>query len=132
MDRDGKINRTKLGEIIFTDKEKRLKLNKISHPRIFIKMIKELLRLKFIVKSPLVVIDAPLLYESKFMQYFLYPIIVVYTEDAQTQLHRLMQRNELTEDDAMKKINAQMPINQKIQLADILIDNSEGLKELKK
>lgn len=44
-------------------------------------MVKELLRLKFIARAPLVVIDAPLLYESKFMQYFLYPIIVVYTED---------------------------------------------------
>ena len=56
----------------------------MSHPRIFIKMVKELLRLKFLAKSPLVVIDAPLLYESKFMQFFCFPIIVVYTEDAQT------------------------------------------------
>ena len=74
-------------------------------------MIKQLLRLKFVAKAPLVVIDAPLLYEAKFMQYFLYPIIVVYTEDAQTQLNRLKERNELSEDDAMKKINAQMPIS---------------------
>ena len=43
-----------------------------------------------------------------------------------------MNRNNLSEEDAMKKINSQMPLNLKVKRADIIIDNSEGVKELKK
>jgi dephospho-CoA kinase len=51
-------------------------------PRIFRRILVTLIRLKFKEKKHLVVLDAPLLFESKILEYFCYPIIVVYTEDA--------------------------------------------------
>ena len=54
--------------------------------------------MKLIDKKPLVVMDAPLLYETRLLEYFCYPILVVYT-DSNTQLDRLMGRNNLNEKD---------------------------------
>jgi dephospho-CoA kinase len=67
---------------VFKDIEKRRKLNKMTWPRIFRRILVTLIRLKFKEKKHLVVLDAPLLFESKILEYFCYPIIVVYTEDA--------------------------------------------------
>ena len=106
LDETGKIDRDKVAAVIFSNPEKRSALNKITHPRIFKKIIKEIIRLKFKVKNPLVVLDAPLLYEAKILEWFCYPILVVYTEDGRTQLKRLMERNKLSEEEALKKINA--------------------------
>jgi dephospho-CoA kinase len=83
LDQNGVIDRVKLSDVVFTNPEKRMKLNKLSHPRIFGKMIKELIRIKFRVKNPLVVLDAPLLFESKFLEFFCYPILVVSLDDGQ-------------------------------------------------
>ena len=99
-----------MGEIIFKSSEKRRMLDKISHPRIFRKIIKELFRLKVIKKRTLVVLDAPLLFETRILEYFCYPNIVVYCDNTAEQLKRLMTRNNLSEEDAMRKISAQMPI----------------------
>ena len=84
LDETGKIDRDKVAAVIFSNPEKRSALNKITHPRIFKKIIKEIIRLKFKVKNPLVVLDAPLLYEAKILEWFCYPILVVYTEDGRT------------------------------------------------
>lgn len=85
----------------------------------------QLFRLKFIEKRPLVVLDAPLLYETKLLEYFCYPILVVYCDNNQEQLRRLMIRNpQMTEDEALKRIGSQMPIGVKVRKADIAIDNS--------
>jgi dephospho-CoA kinase len=65
-----------------------------------------LFKLKFIEKRPLVVLDAPLLFETKLLEYFCYPIIVVYCDNNQEQLRRLMSRNNLSEEDAMRKISS--------------------------
>jgi dephospho-CoA kinase len=53
-----------------------------------------------------VVLDVPLLYETKILEYFCYPIIVVYCEDVQIQAKRLIERSPMSEDDAMKKVNS--------------------------
>ena len=79
------------------------------------------------------VLDAPLLFESKLLEYFCYPIIVVYCGNKhQEQLRRLMERNQLSEEDAMRKISSQMPITVKVRRADIAIDNSGTPKQLRK
>ena len=81
FDEEGKVDRVKLGELIFKNPEKRRLLDKISHPRIFRKIIKEIFRLKVLNKRPLVVLDAPLLYETRILEYFCYPNIVVYCDN---------------------------------------------------
>jgi len=77
------IDRAKLGAIIFGSPEKRRQLDKISHPRIYRRILVTLFKLKFIEKRPLVVLDAPLLFESKLLEYFCYPILVVYCDNSQ-------------------------------------------------
>lgn len=106
LDTNGNIDRDKLGNLIFSNAERRQRLNKLSHPRIFKQIIKEVWRMKFVEKCPMLVLDAPLLFETKILEYFCFPIIVVYIEDRQTQVKRLMDRNSLTEDDAVKKMNS--------------------------
>lgn len=76
------------------------------------------------------VLDAPLLFETKILEYFCYPIITVYCEDGSTQLRRLMERNQLTEEESMLKINSQMPINIKVKKSDIAVENGGTLKDL--
>jgi len=83
FDDNGNIDREKLGNIIFTDANKRKILNKLSHPRIFRKIIVQLFKLKFIQRKTLIALDAPLLFETKILEYFCYPIIVVYCEAGQ-------------------------------------------------
>ena len=83
-------------------------------------------------KRPLVVLDAPLLFETRILEYFCYPNIVVYCDNTSEQLKRLMERNFLTEEEAMRKISAQMPIGVKLRKADIPVDNSRSSKELEK
>jgi dephospho-CoA kinase len=81
----------------------------------------------------MVVLDAPLLYETKLLEYFCYPILVVYCDNNQEQLRRLMERNpEMSEEEALRRVSAQMPIGVKVRKADIAIDNSGTEKQLRK
>ena len=89
-------------------------------------------KLKFLEKRPLVVLDAPLLFESKLLEYLCYPILVVYCDNGQEQLKSLMERVRLAEEDAMRKVSSQMPITVKVRKADIAIDNSGSQKQLRK
>lgn len=129
---DGGIDRVKLGNIVFSNPEKRKLLNKLSHPVIFRRIIVTLFKLKLMQRKPLVVLDAPLLFETKILEYFCYPILVVYCEDSQKQIQRLVERNTVSEEEAIKKISSQMPINIKVKKADVAIENGHGLKELNK
>ena len=117
-----------MGAQVFSDPAKRRLINKLTHPRVFRKIISSVIKLKILQRKPLVVLDAPLLFETKILEYFCYPIItgkaidkkmtasisfsnffnlnVVYCEDGQTQLTRLMKRNSLSEHEAMAKINS--------------------------
>lgn len=81
LDNEGKIDRAKLADEIFKSQEKRRLLNRITHPRIFRKIITTLLRMRFRERKHLLVLDAPLLYESKILEYFCYPIMVVFCPD---------------------------------------------------
>ena len=79
---DGKsVDRTKLGEIVFKDHAKRRQLGKLINTPIFITILKRIFRLRFIEKAEYVVLDAPLLFESKVLEYFCFPIIVVAIAD---------------------------------------------------
>lgn len=73
-------------------------------------------------------LDAPLLFESKILEYFCYPIVVVFCDDSQKQVRRLMERNNIGEEEAIRKISTQMPIGIKLKKADIAVDNS-GTRE---
>ncbi|MDX8046683.1 dephospho-CoA kinase [Gracilibacillus sp. S3-1-1] len=118
---DGTLNRKQLGAIIFQDEAKRAQLNKIVHPAIRERMQREKEELVQ-AGHPFVVMDIPLLFENN-LTYLVDKTIVVYTSPT-IQLQRLMKRNQLTEQEATDRMNSQMDMEKKRQLADAIIDNS--------
>ncbi|EAE6700219.1 dephospho-CoA kinase [Listeria monocytogenes] len=126
---DGTLNRAKLGEIIFKDKEKREKLNEITHPRVKDYMLEARERF-FRAGKELVFFDIPLLFESH-LESLVDQIVVVWTTP-ETELKRLMERNNLTKEDALRRIESQMGIDEKARKADFVIDNNESLEKTQK
>ncbi|XP_002741436.1 dephospho-CoA kinase domain-containing protein-like [Saccoglossus kowalevskii] len=123
---DGRLNRPKLGELVFTDPVKRKKLNSMTHPEIQ-KMMMWQLFYCFLKGHQFVILDIPLLYETSSMLKFLKEVIVVYC-DSDMQLDRLMNRNELSKEEAVNRIESQMPLSHKIQLGDHIIDNTGSVE----
>ncbi|EAD9018123.1 dephospho-CoA kinase [Listeria monocytogenes] len=126
---DGTLDRAKLGEIIFKDKEKREKLNGITHPRVKDYMLEARERF-FRAGEELVFFDIPLLFESH-LESLVDQIVVVWTTP-ETELKRLMERNNLTKEDALRRIESQMGIDEKARKADFVIDNNESLEKTQK
>ncbi|XP_045784173.1 dephospho-CoA kinase domain-containing protein [Maniola jurtina] len=119
---DGRVNRLKLGELIFDDIEKRRKLNAITHPRIQTAMMKMAVKY-FFSGHNYIVMEVPLLFETGKMINFMHKIITVVCEDYQ-QLERLCKRSDFTEKVAKKRISFQMPLEQKVANSHFVIDNS--------
>ncbi|KIY22153.1 MULTISPECIES: dephospho-CoA kinase [Mesobacillus] len=126
LEQNGSINRSALGSIIFANEEKRLKLNSIVHPAVRERMaIKRQQAVASNEKA--VVLDIPLLFESK-LTGLVEKIIVVYV-DEKTQLDRLIGRNGFSEEEAITRIRSQMPLKDKIVLADEVIDNNGTIEQ---
>ncbi|WP_442595402.1 dephospho-CoA kinase [Neobacillus sp. D3-1R] len=125
---DGDINRVKLGSIVFHDEEKRLQLNAIVHPAVRENMNQE--KDNYIAAGhTVIVLDIPLLFESK-LTHMVDRTLLVYVDEA-TQLQRLMSRNPLSEQEALARIHSQMPLKNKVNLADEVINNNGTLEVTK-
>ncbi|MBX4172426.1 dephospho-CoA kinase [Weissella viridescens] len=118
---DGSLNRQKLGALVFNDDQARQKLDDLTHPRIFSAFEAQMLELES-AGTALVVLDIPLLFENE--QRLTYDAIAVVVTTEHTQLKRLMQRNALTESEAMARIQSQMPLDEKKASADYVIQNN--------
>ncbi|MGM0445925.1 MAG: dephospho-CoA kinase [Bacillota bacterium] len=127
LNKDGSINRKKLGEIVFDDLDKLKKLESITHHRIFGVIDEKINKNK--PDNEIIVLDAPLLFETS-LDNKVDETWVIYT-DKKTQIKRLKKRDGLDKDDALKRIKAQMPLEEKINKADIIIDNTGTKEELK-
>jgi dephospho-CoA kinase len=127
---DGKLDRAKLGAIVFNDKTKLALLNSIVHPRVF-EAQDEWLRDKE-KESPngIAIVDAALMIESGGYKRF-DKLIVVWCETEQ-QLQRLISRDGISEQDAIRRIEAQMPQDEKKQYADFLIDTSKEYEDTRR
>jgi dephospho-CoA kinase len=123
---DGRLNRAALGKIIFHDPDMRNQLNQILHPLIRQEMMKQTLDAQERDPQAIVIWDVPLLIEGK-MTEMVEKVIVVYIPET-LQLERLMKRNHLTEDEARRRIAAQLSIEEKKRVADYIIDNSSTLE----
>ncbi|MDD3027039.1 MAG: dephospho-CoA kinase [Erysipelotrichaceae bacterium] len=122
----GKINRKKLGAIVFSNMEAKAKLEAIIHPYVIEKMR------DFIAKNKdekLVFLDIPLLYESH-LEYLCDKVLVV-DISPENQIARLLERDGIDRDYALKIINSQMPLRQKAAKADYVVDNNGDLENLK-
>ncbi|WP_419763619.1 MAG: dephospho-CoA kinase [Arcobacter sp.] len=124
---NGKVLRKKLGPIIFSNKENKDKLESFIHPLIKEEIEKE--SVIFEEQGKPYFIDIPLFYEK--MNYPIKKSLVVYTPK-ELQIKRLMQRDNISEEEAKLKISNQMDIEKKKELADLVIDNSTNLKNLQK
>ncbi|MDQ1144788.1 dephospho-CoA kinase [Bacillus sp. SORGH_AS 510] len=125
---DGEIDRQKLGAIIFHQAEKRMLLNEIVHPEVRKRMMGQVEKAKESGEE-LIVLDIPLLFESK-LTYMVEKTILVFV-DYDIQLQRLIERNNLRVEDAKARIHSQMPLNEKIKLADAVIDNNGTIEQTK-
>lgn len=126
---DGSLDRAKLGAIVFADESKRQLLNSIVHPLVFEAQENWLKAQEAENSNIIAVIDAALMVESGNYKRF-EKIIVVWCE-AETQINRLMTRNNLSRQEALKRINSQMPQKEKKKFADFLIDTTDGFEAAK-
>jgi dephospho-CoA kinase len=123
------IDRQKLGSIIFHQSEKRQLLNGIVHPEVRKRMKKQIEEAKEHGQE-IVVLDIPLLFESK-LTYMVEKTLLVYVDNA-IQLQRLMARNHLSKQEAEARIQSQMPLVEKVGLADEVIHNNGSITDTKK
>jgi dephospho-CoA kinase len=115
---NGSLNRQKLGEIIFTDSEQRRWVESVIHPYVRDRFCQEITA----SSAETLVLVIPLLFEAG-MTDIVTEIWVVRCWEQQ-QIQRLMQRNNLTPEQAQARINSQMPIAEKVKLADVVLDNT--------
>lgn len=125
--RDGIIDRAALAEIIFSDERARARLNSIVHPRVR-HLMRESLEEAALAGHRIAVLDVPLLIEGGLHRQ-VDEVWVVYV-DEEEQLRRLMERNGVDRATAWKRIRAQMPIEEKVKYADVVIDNRGDLASL--
>jgi len=126
---NGEMDRAKVGSIIFHDESNRKVLNEIIHPAIRAEMLRQ--RDEHLANgAKTVIMDIPLLFESK-LQHFVEKILVV-TVSEETQLKRLMERNNLSKEEAIARISSQLPLSEKEKGADAVIDNNGSFEETQK
>lgn len=121
----GALNRDFLGEIVFSDGDKRKQLNQLLSPFIRQEILHQMATFK---EQPLVIVDIPLLYEAGYDQY-MDQVAVIYVPEA-IQKQRLMLRNQLSEAEADLRIASQLPIEKKKVRADVVFDNQGSVADL--
>ncbi len=127
--RDGSLDRKKLAAVVFADEEARRTLNRITHPRIAARSAE---RIGALTASgvPYVLYEASLLVENG--SYRAFAALIVVSASERAQLERLMMRDGMTEPDARARLAAQLPLAEKVRVADWVIDNDgpmSGVRE---
>lgn len=123
-----KINREVLSDIVFSDEISRIKLNQIIHPLVR----EEFLRLtEHYRKQGLlrIIYDVPLMIEEN-LQDDVDVVIVVYS-DLETRISRIVERNGMTREHALERIQSQMDLDEKVKYADIVVYNTSSIDKLK-
>ncbi|ANQ64504.1 dephospho-CoA kinase [Staphylococcus equorum] len=127
IDEDGNMNRSYVGDVIFNHPEKRLELNEIIHP--IVRDIMEEEKEAYLEQGYNVIMDIPLLFENG-LQDTVDEVWLVYTSES-IQIDRLMERNNLSMEDAKARVYSQISIDKKRRMADREIDNRDTKLELK-
>jgi len=123
--RDGTMDRVRVGQIVFKDKRARLDLEAIIHPAVqkaIMQFFNELPK-----RTPFAVADVPLLFETGREKEFDATVVVACPREM--QLQRLMERNKLSKEDAERRLNAQLPIDQKVKKATHVIKTGGTFEE---
>lgn len=123
----GTLDRRRLGQMVFSDEQTRQELNQVMQPIIREAIFEQVATLK---KSdvPAIILDAPLLFEQHYAEDC--DLVVVVAVDYETQLARLEERDGYSRLEAIERVNSQMPLSQKKQLADVVVDNNGDYQQL--
>ncbi|HHC6392038.1 TPA: dephospho-CoA kinase [Staphylococcus aureus] len=127
IDENGEMNRRYMGDLVFNHPEKRLELNAIIHP--IVRDIMEEEKQEYLKQGYNVIMEIPLLFENE-LENTVDEVWVVYTSES-IQMDRLMQRNNLSLEDAKARVYSQISIDKKSRMADHVIDNLGDKLELK-
>ena len=125
----GDIDRKKLGDIVFSDKEKLELLNSITHPEIINRMKERIQELKA-AGAKVIAVDAAILIEMGLHKYV--ASVWVLSVDRETQLNRLAERDQYDYREAENRINSQFTDEVRKKYADVVIDNSKPIEEVEK
>ena len=124
---NGEMDRQYVGDIVFNYPEKRLELNEIVHP--IVRTIMDEEKDQFLAEGYNVIMDIPLLYEND-LQETVDEVWLVYTSES-IQIDRLMERNDMSLEDAKARVLSQISIDKKRRMSDHVIDNRDSKLELK-
>lgn len=125
---DGELDRKKLGQIVFSDDSKLELLNSVTHPHIRRRIKAQMNELES-KNNKVIVLDIPLLFEAK-MEDLVDIILVVFAKE-EIQIKRITERDNCTQEEAMRIIKTQISQQDKISKSDYTIDNSGTIEELK-
>ena len=121
------IDRAQLGAIVFEDPARMRALNRIVRPYIYEAIDKEIETKRLAHPKAVLVLDIPLLFEAR-LDLIADQVWVVWV-DRETQINRLMGRNSITREDAIRRIDSQMPLDEKARRAHLVIDNNGSMDD---
>lgn len=126
---DQTLNRGKLGAMVFSDDRKKKTLEGILHPKVFAEETKRFEILKNKNPAAILIVDAPMLIESGNHEKM--DRVVVVASDEKTQIERLAGKNRWSREEISRRIAKQMPLKEKIEKADYIINNNGALEHLR-
>ena len=126
LNEDKTINRSRLGKIVFSDKKEQNVLNELIHPLVKKNKKETIEKLEKEGTNTIFVSEAALTIEAGFIDFF-DKVVVVYCKK-EVQVERLIERDQISRKDAVKKLMSQMPSEEKLKYADYIIETSGSLQ----
>ncbi|EOX1264600.1 dephospho-CoA kinase [Campylobacter upsaliensis] len=127
LDKESKIDKKALANLIFKDKKAKEKLENFMHPKIREELLRKMQILE--QKGHIFFVEIPLFFESDFYQNLGKSVLIYAPKNV--SLQRLMQRDELDKDEALRRIKSQMDIEKKREMADFVIENIGSYEEFR-
>ncbi|EAH5553186.1 dephospho-CoA kinase [Campylobacter upsaliensis] len=127
LDKEGKIDKKALANLIFKDKKAKEKLENFMHPKIREELLRKMQILE--QKGRIFFVELPLFFESDFYQNLGKSVLIYAPKNV--SLQRLMQRDGLDKDEALRRIKSQMDIEKKREMADFVIENIDSYEEFR-
>lgn len=126
---DGRLDRAALGDVIFTDPERRAVLNSITHPAVKKRARELMISATTDDPSAVIVYDVPLLVEAKIDSEHAFDLIVVINASTQTRMNRLVELRGLSREEAMHRLNSQVSDTERLAIADVVIDTNGTMED---
>jgi dephospho-CoA kinase len=130
LDADERIDRKKLGALVFDNEERRKVLEGLVHPAVLEEAQRRRDEIAHEDRQAIVLSDIPLLLEVGMQD--LFDLILLVYSPPEVQILRVMKRNSLSREEALSRLKSQMPIGEKLNFADLVIRNDGTMRELEK